>query len=375
VTPSDDEIQYTIVSPGAGGLFAPEAIAHYLVAVEGAAKGTRVEVGAEPVTIGRGAQQTLAFPGDAAVSRAHARVSLLGGEVVVEDLGSTNGTFVDEQRLTQPAALRDGSLLRVGQQVLRYERRSPADVRRAEELERDLQRASRYVLAALPDRLDTGPVRTDWTFLPSAQLGGDAFGYYWLDADRFVFYLLDVSGHGVGSAMHSVTILNVLRQRVLPQVDFGNPAEVLTSLNATFPMDRHNGMYFTIWYGVYHAGDRTLAYTSAGHPPAHLVPPDRHAAYPLGSPELMIGMLPDRVYEVERTTVPPGSVLYLFSDGAYEIVAGDERRWSLEDFVPFLLEPPVPGTTQTERLYNVVRQAAKPGLLDDDFSLLAVTFE
>jgi serine phosphatase RsbU (regulator of sigma subunit) len=375
VTSSDDEIQYTIVATGPGGLFAPDAVGHYLLAVEGAAKGKRVEVGAEPVTIGRGAQQTLVFAADAAVSRTHARVSLVGTEVIAEDLGSTNGTFVDEQRLTEPVTLRDGNVLRVGQQLLRYERRSRADVKRAQDLERDLQRASKYVLATLPERLDTGPVRTDWTYLPSAQLGGDAFGYYWLDPDRFVFYLLDVSGHGVGSAMHSVTIMNVLRQRVLPQVDFGNPADVLSSLNAKFQMESHNGMYFTMWYGVYRTSARTLVYSSGGHHPAFLVPPARNMSHPLGSPAVMIGMLPDQTYQVQQTTVPPGSVLYLFSDGAYEIATDDQRRWELSDFTPHLLEPPVTGTTETQRLYTIVRRAARPGLLDDDFSLLAVTFE
>ena len=51
--------------------------------------------------------------------------------------------------------------------------------------------------------------------------------------------------------MHSVSVLNVLRQRALPVVDFTNPAEVLASLNSRFPTDEHNGLYFTMWYGVY----------------------------------------------------------------------------------------------------------------------------
>ena len=93
--------------------------------------------------------------------------------------------------------------------------------------------------------------------------------------------------------MHSVTVLNVLRQRALPSVDFENPAEVLSSLNARFQMDGHSGMYFTMWYGVYHTGDRSLVYGSAGHHPAYLVPADRTAAHPLGTPALMIGVIPD----------------------------------------------------------------------------------
>ena len=372
----DDEPERTIyISPGRAldVAPAPEVIGHYLVAIGGAAQGKRVEVGAEPVTIGRGVGQTLVLD-DTQVSRFHARVSLVDGEVVVEDLKSTNGTFVHTERLTAPMTLREGNVLRVGSQLLKYERRARRDVKQTQELDRDLRKASNYVFSLLPAPLTTGPVRAEWRFLPSTQLGGDAFGYDWLDQDTFVFYLIDVSGHGAGSAMHSVTVLNVLRQRALPAVDFRNPAEVLSSLNARFQMDSHSGMYFTMWYGVYRTGDRTLSYSSGGHHPAYLVPSDRRESHPLGSPALMVGALPNSEYEVHQTTVPVGSGLYLFSDGVFEIETKDQERWGLSDFLPFLLEQPQPGTSDAERLYQAVRQAAGPGPLEDDFSLMVVTF-
>ena len=372
----DDEPERTIfISPGRPLDAAPaaEVIGHYLVAIGGAAQGKRVEIGAEPVTIGRDAEQTLSFA-DSQVSRRHARISLVNSEAVVEDLGSTNGTFVHTERLTTALTLQEGNVIRIGSQILKYERRSQRDVQKTQELDRDLRKASNYVLSLLPDPLTKGPVRAEWRFLPSTQLGGDAFGYDWFDLDTFVFYLLDVSGHGAGSAMHSVTALNVLRQRALPNVDFRNPAEVLSSLNARFQMDSHNGMYFTMWYGVYRTGDRTLTYSSGGHHPAYLVPSDRQASHPLGSPALMVGALPNSEYEVHQTTVPAGSALYLFSDGVFEIATKDEGQWSLTDFLPLLLEQPYPGTPEPERLYQAVREAAKPGPFDDDFSLMVVTF-
>jgi serine phosphatase RsbU (regulator of sigma subunit) len=217
-------------------------------------------------------------------------------------------------------------------------------------------------------------VQAEWRFIPSAQLGGDAFGYYWLDPTTFVFYLVDVSGHGAGSAMHSVTVLNVLRQRALPDVDFRNPADVLSSLNDRFQMESHNGMYFTMWYGVYHVDDRTLTYGSAGHHPAYLVPPNRQTADPLGMSALMIGAFPGHGYEVQQATVPAGSTVYLFSDGVFEVVTRDEQQWGLSDFLPLLVEPAIPDKPETERLYHAVAQAARPGPLDDDFSLMVVTF-
>jgi serine phosphatase RsbU (regulator of sigma subunit) len=374
--PLDDQFERTVVTGGEpvrdAALLDP--IGHYIVIVEGDAPGRRVEmIDTAPITIGRDPQQTMAFA-DPELSRRHACVLLVNDETVVQDLGSTNGTFIDGDRITAPSKLLESSILRIGSQFLRYERRRRRDVEREEELSRDLLKASRYVLSLLPAPLDADPILTDWRFIPSAQLGGDAFGYFWLDSDTFVFYLVDVSGHGVGSAMHSVTVLNVLRQRALPDVDFRDPGSVLSSLNARFQMDSHNGLFFKMWYGVYHRGDRMLECGCAGHHPAYLVPSDKGSAEPLGMPALMIGAMPDEHYEVQRTMVPVGSTVYLFSDGVFEIVTKDEQRWTLSDFVPLILRPATPGMPEPDRLYQAVKQAAKPGLLDDDFSLMTVTF-
>jgi sigma-B regulation protein RsbU (phosphoserine phosphatase) len=174
--------------------------------------------------------------------------------------------------------------------------------------------------------------------------------------------------------MHSVTVLNVLRQRGLLQVDPTDPASVLASLNARFEMDVHNGLFFTMWYGVYRPSDRSLVCGAAGHHRAYLVPSDRGATQPLGTSNLMIGAMPDVAYEVQRTTIPAGSTVYLFSDGAFEIETKDDQRWTMADFLPLLLQPSRPDMPEAERVYRLVRQAARPGPLDDDFSLMVVSF-
>ena len=348
-------------------------LARYLVVTKAGETIARLELGAEPLTIGRDSSQKIVLA-DTDVSRRHARVAFINDDLVIEDLGSTNGTFLDGQRLAAPAALKEGHVVRVGSHLLTLERRSRDEVERAVALERDLQKARNYVFSLLPQPLTSGAVLADWCFVPSAQLGGDAFGYYWLDPDTFVVYLLDVSGHGVGSAMHSVTVLNVLRQRALPHVDFTRPDEVLASLNNRFQMDSHNGLFFTIWYGVYRTGDRRLTYASAGHHAAYMVAPDRSGQQPIGTPALIIGAVPDMAYESADVEVPAGSTLYVFSDGMFEIVTTQQQRWELADFEPLLLGPPREGVSEPERLYQIIKKTTGPRPFDDDASLIALTF-
>ena len=150
-----------------------DSLAHYLVVLEGTNPGKRLEIGTEPITIGRGLQQTLVC-NDKEVSRLHARVALVNGAVVAEDL-STNGTFVEGERITGAVRLKEGATIRLGGQTIKYERRSRLDVKKAQELERDIRKASDYVLSLLPAPIASGPVLAEWCFVPSAQLGGDAF--------------------------------------------------------------------------------------------------------------------------------------------------------------------------------------------------------
>ena len=91
----------------------------------------------------------------------------------------------------------------------------------------------------------------------------------------------------------------------------------------------------------------------------------------LGLSAVMIGMLPDQEYDVKQQVMAPGSTVFVFSDGAYEIVTKNEERWDLENFLPLLLQPAVPGQTEPERIYQAIKTVAKAGPLDDDFSLVA----
>jgi Zn-dependent protease len=83
---------------------------------------TRVPV-VQEMTIGRSPGVTLQLE-DPTVSRVHARITGNGGGVpVIEDAGSSHGTWIDGRRLTSPTALHDGARIRVGDQELRVERR------------------------------------------------------------------------------------------------------------------------------------------------------------------------------------------------------------------------------------------------------------
>jgi sigma-B regulation protein RsbU (phosphoserine phosphatase) len=243
------------------------------------------------------------------------------------------------------------------------------------QLAEEIAQAARYVQSLLPAKLESD-VRIDWRFVPSTQLGGDMFGYHWLDSDHLALYLLDVSGHGVGSSLLAVSVNNLLAAQSLPNTNCREPGKVLARLNDIFPMEKQHGKYFTIWYGVYDRAQRTLSYSNAGHPPGLLYtgPSAAEAAlHQLQSVGLAAGMMEGTEYDTQTIQLSPFSRLLLYSDGVYEIARPGQPMWKFQEFVQFVSGLPRADPVG-DRLLAHVRQLGGSETLADDFSVLEVGF-
>lgn len=231
----------------------------------------------------------------------------------------------------------------------------------------ELSEAAAYVQGVLPSPINVGSVRTTWEFLPSSSLGGDAFGYATTEDGCFSTCLLDVCGHGVGAALLSISVLNVIRAESLPGVDFKDPGAVLAGLNSAFPMERHGEMFFTAWCGIYDPRSRVMRFAAGGHPPAVVVNAD-------GSTDLLaargpvIGAVPGMKFSTAEVVIAPGSRVFIFSDGAYEIARGDGSMMGHDDLRQLLASSPQEQAVPW--VMNRLREINPHPLFDDDVSLL-----
>jgi len=89
-----------------------------LIVTAGPLAGTKITLGDQPILIGRADDSTLVLTDDFASSR-HARLTNRGGQWYVEDLGSTNGTYLDQQRVQGPLLVAPGQPIRIGQSGLK----------------------------------------------------------------------------------------------------------------------------------------------------------------------------------------------------------------------------------------------------------------
>jgi sigma-B regulation protein RsbU (phosphoserine phosphatase) len=238
----------------------------------------------------------------------------------------------------------------------------------------ELAEAAQYVRSILPAPLEQGPVQAAWRFHPSTQLGGDAFGYHWLDDKHFAFFLLDVCGHGVGAALLSVSVMHTLSNRTMRGVNFQNPGTVLGALNRTFAMEKHNNMFFTIWYGVYSTDTRELAFASGGHPPTVLIDPAadgaRHES--LRTPGAIVGGFPEARFQTARRILAPGACLYVLSDGVYELARPDGTTAQFEDFLAHL--GAADSASRLDSIVNWAKLVRGGAHFEDDVSLVELRF-
>ncbi|MEE3719302.1 SpoIIE family protein phosphatase [Tumidithrix elongata RA019] len=243
-------------------------------------------------------------------------------------------------------------------------------------LESELAEASEYVKSLLPASLN-GNVDISTQFIPSSQLGGDCYDFYWLDSDHLAIYLIDTSGHGVGSALHSISILNLLRSQSFAKDKLYAPDAVMTDLNRSFQMSEQGGRYLTMWYGVFKQSERILKYANAGHPTSLLISgesSDRKVKQ-LPSLSMPIGFFADAKYITAEVSIPLNSKLYVFSDGIFEVKQTDGKIWGLPKFIELITSDLEESKIfSADSVLQHIRGETPNAYFEDDVSLLQINF-
>lgn len=240
-------------------------------------------------------------------------------------------------------------------------------------MQRDLDAGSAYVRALIPPPMDR-PVTIGWKYVPSSNLGGDTIGYHWIDDDHLSLYLIDVTGHGLDSALLAVTVTNVIRSQSLPSVDMKRPDQVIASLNEAFQGDQHGLKYFTAWYGVYNPRRRHLTWSGGGHHPALLLTPGNSRPLLLESGGPIIGCTTAMDFPADHCDVPPSSRFLLFSDGVFEILRDDKVVWDLHGAIDFISRWTSSPDSLLDPLLSHVQSLRGTDQLDDDFSIIEAFF-
>ncbi|HUQ68456.1 MAG TPA: SpoIIE family protein phosphatase [Planctomycetaceae bacterium] len=197
-------------------------------------------------------------------------------------------------------------------------------------MSRDLKAAAKIQQTFLPRGVPcVSGAEFAWMCQPCDELAGDGLNIIPLGQGQVGLYVLDVSGHGVASALLSVTMSRLLSLPADPSsilirggslstgVEITPPAEVLSHLNRLFPFDSASAQFATMLYGILNTSTGEFRYSSAGHPgPVHL--PKDDGPTMLESQGFPIG-LGEEAYVERSVRLGTGDRLYLYSDGVPEL--------------------------------------------------------
>lgn len=158
---------------------------------------------------------------------------------------------------------------------------------------------------------------------PSAFLSGDFVDYFSIDGDRFGFYMADVAGHGVPSAVITVLLKGAVGRYLENHRRYGDatitsPADLLRALNEEFLAARY-GKHLTMFYGVINIAGGRLTCANAGQYPYPMIA-DGDGLREVGGRSAPVGLFEGAEYRSEEFGFDGDSALRLFSDGALELV-------------------------------------------------------
>jgi sigma-B regulation protein RsbU (phosphoserine phosphatase) len=256
-----------------------------------------------------------------------------------------------------------------------------------ERMRKDLHAAVQVQAALLPTSMpNLADVQLAWLCQPCEQLGGDTLNVFRLDEQHLGLFVLDVSGHGVSSALLAVQVSRVLNPLIVagallkratakpPGYLINPPLQVVRELNDLFPMNVQTNQYFTILYGLYHLPSHTLRYASAGHPGPLIVRAqgvvERQDV--TGNP---IGLFPahEAYFNEYSLQLGPGDRLYCFSDGVFETVNARQEVLGIQGLYQTLLAQRNAGLDASLRAVAGLLECWRAGVLPgDDVTMLAL---
>lgn len=201
-------------------------------------------------------------------------------------------------------------------------------------IDKDLIQARKIQESLVPELYrEFGQSRVSMLLKPCGHIGGDLVGMFSPGANRVGFYSIDVSGHGITSAMMTARLGGYLTSQHLDQnvavekrynrfYALLPPDQVAATLNARLMADTGIEEYFTMVYAIVDLRNGHLKMVQAGHPHPLLLQGDGRAEF-LGEGGLPIGLLPGATFQQIETYLKPGDKLLLYSDGFTECRMAD----------------------------------------------------
>jgi sigma-B regulation protein RsbU (phosphoserine phosphatase) len=166
------------------------------------------------------------------------------------------------------------------------------------------------------------------TLEPAREVGGDLFDFGFLDENRLVFYVGDVSDKGVPAALVMAMTMTLMKRA--GQQPGTTPARILKEVNRALAEDNENAMFVTLFVGILDTRSGKLSFSNAGHNPPLILAADGSCRYLTLPDGLVLGVTPETNYTDDGVRMEPGDMIVTYTDGVTEAMSPERKLYSEE---------------------------------------------
>jgi sigma-B regulation protein RsbU (phosphoserine phosphatase) len=204
--------------------------------------------------------------------------------------------------------------------------------------------------------------------LPCYEVGGDYFDFIELPHGDLGLAIGDVSGKGVSAALIMSSVQAALRVAAPIEDDL---ARLVARLNALIFRSARGRKYATFFFARYTPSTGVLRYVNAGHNPPYIIADEKLTE--IGSTGRPIGLLPESAYNEGTIELPPGSTLFLYTDGLNEAANPDEEEFGNDRLrALFLAQRDVPLNEIPSRVLDAVIAFERGAKATDDKTIVVM---
>lgn len=242
-------------------------------------------------------------------------------------------------------------------------------------ISRELGIANRIQAAMLPTAMPANEnVEVVGSQVPAKQVGGDFYDYF-IRNNKLFFNIGDVCGKGIPAAL-VMSMTQAVFRTIAAKDD--SPANILRDMNAIANRGNSTGMFSTLFVGVLDLTTGVLCYSNAGHE-RPLVITGKKSRRVEAKSNIPIGIMENVSYQDMETTIAPGDMIMLYTDGLTEAMNEEDKLFGFPRVLSTIEGAPEPGFTTPQQLLDSMKQAVSQFVCgaeqSDDLTMLAILYK
>jgi len=234
----------------------------------------------------------------------------------------------------------------------------------------ELEQARITQTALLPRKTPTlNDLHISIKYLPTTSVGGDFYDFFELKGGKVGIIVADVSGHDVSAALVSFMVSGLFKT-FAPEIE--SPQSLLLKINELLFNKIPEGMFVSVFYGIYDSTTQSLIYSSGGHPPALLLNTGWKLRH-LSSEGTMLGLFGNDVYKIteKQIALNPRDKLLIYTDGLSEVANPTGELFGILRIENFLSEHThLEGKFFLNALCDAVLSYSQKTSFEDDITLV-----